>query len=187
MRFTPLELPGAYLIDLEPLADHRGINARTWCAREFSAQGLPDFVAQINIIRNEQAGTLRGLHWQAPPAEESKLFRVTRGAIHDIIIDLRPESSSYRDWLSVQLRAEDDRMLFVPERFGQGFQSLEDHTELTYQVTAFHAPGHGTGMRHDDPAFTFDWPLSVSQISDVDRSWPDYEDDRAPHLDRTAS
>lgn len=182
MRFTPLPLAGAHLIDLEPIVDHRGANTRAWCAREFAEHGLPDVVAQVNLITNAISGTLRGLHWQTPPAAEAKLFRVVRGAIHDVIIDLRPESPTYRGWTSVELRADRPQLLMVPERFAQGFQTLEDDTELTYQVTAPHTPASGSGMRHDDPGFDLDWPLPVTAISEADRSWPDFADHMAPHL-----
>ena len=174
MRFEPLPLEGAVVVHLEPVADHRGENVRAWCAREFAAAGLPAAVAQVNLIRNGPAGTLRGMHWQDPPATEAKLFRVTRGAIHDVIVDLRPESRTYLRSTSVVLRADEDRLLLVPERFAQGFQTLEDRTELTYQVTAPYTPGLGRGFRYDDPFFALEWPLPVTAVSDKDRSWPDF-------------
>ncbi len=174
MRFLPLPLAGAYVIELEPVRDHRGFNARAFCAREFEAQGLCPRFAQTNIIANGPRGTLRGMHWQAPPAAEVKLFRVTRGAIYDVVVDLRPGSPTYAEWTSVELHARDYRMLYVPEGFGQGFQTLEDETELTYQVSAFFTPEAGRGFRPDDPAFGIRWPLPVSAISDKDRSWPDF-------------
>lgn len=174
MRFTPLPLEGAYHIALEPVADKRGFNARAWCEREFAEAGLPTRIAQINIIANRLRGTLRGMHYQAPPMTESKLFRVTRGAIYDVIVDLRPGSPTQGRWTSVELRADRYELLFVPEGFGQGFQTLEDDTELTYQVSAFYSPEHGRGFRHDDPAFGIDWPLPVSEISEKDRTWPDH-------------
>lgn len=174
MRFLPLPLAGAYVIELEPVRDHRGFNARAFCAREFEAQGLCPRFVQTNIIANGPRGTLRGMHWQAPPAAEVKLFRVTRGAIYDVVVDLRPGSPTYAEWTSVELHARDYRMLYVPEGFGQGFQTLEDETELTYQVSAFYTPEAGRGFRPDDPAFGIRWPLPVSAISDKDRSWPDF-------------
>ena len=151
MRFHELPLSGAFVIDLEPFTDARGANTRLWCAREFAAAGLPADVAQINLIRNERAGTLRGFHYQRPPHAESKLFRVTHGAIFDVIVDLRPESATFGEWTGVELSSDIDRMLFVPERFGQGFQTLADDTQVVYQVTEFFTPDAGTGFRHDDP------------------------------------
>jgi dTDP-4-dehydrorhamnose 3,5-epimerase len=172
--FIQTELPGAYLVELEPREDERGYNARTWCQREFEEAGLTDRFVQANTIYNRRRGTLRGMHYQVPPHAENKLFRVTRGAIHDVIIDLRPGSETYGRWLSVELSAAVPRMLYVPGNFAQGFQTLEDDTELAYQVSAFYAPGYERGLRHDDPAFDLDWPLPVSVISEKDRGWPDF-------------
>lgn len=177
MKFTPLELAGAYTIELEPIRDHRGFNARQWCAREFAAHGLETKVAQSNIIRNGPQGTLRGFHYQVPPRAETKLFRVTRGAIFDVIIDLRCGSETYRRWTSVELSSDAYTMLYVPEGFAQAFQTLEVDTELIYQVSEFYSPDYGRGIRYDDPAFAIPWPLEVSTISDQDRRWPDFEED----------
>lgn len=174
MRFEPLPLEGAMLIHLDPISDERGENARLWCAHEFAAAGLDAMPAQVNFIRNHRRGTVRGLHWQVAPWRESKLFRVVRGALHDVIVDLRPESPTYLRNVAVQLSADRDTMLFVPTGFAQGFQTLEDGTELTYQVSAPYTPEAGRGARYDDPAFGVEWPLAVSQISDKDRSWPDF-------------
>lgn len=175
MRFVESPLAGAYTIELERREDERGFNARAWCAREFEAHGLTARLAQANIISNRRRGTLRGLHYQLPPHAESKLFRVTRGAIYDVIVDLRPESPTFEQWTSFELRADGYTMLYVPERFGQAFQTLEDDTELMYQTSAFYAPGYERGIRYNDPAFGFEWPLEVAVISEKDRSWPDYE------------
>lgn len=172
MRFTETTLAGAYLIELEPKGDDRGYNARAWCRREFEEAGLNAELAQVNVIANHRRGTLRGMHFQRPPYAETKLFRVTRGALHDVIVDLRPESPTFMRWASFELRAGDGRLLYVPERFGQGFLTLEDHTELTYQVTEFYTPGHEGGFRYDDPALGIEWPDEVAVISDKDRSWP---------------
>jgi dTDP-4-dehydrorhamnose 3,5-epimerase len=172
--FIETKLPGAYLIELEPTEDERGYNARTWCQREFEAHGLTARLVQANTIHNKRKGTLRGMHYQVPPHAESKLFRVTRGAIHDVIIDLRPGSETYGTWLSVTLAADDPRMLYVPENFAQGFQTLEDDTEISYQVSEFYAPEYERGLRYDDPAFDLDWPLEVTTISDKDRGWPEF-------------
>ena len=172
MIFHETALPGAYILELEKIEDERGHNARTWCRSEFEEAGLTACVEQANTIYNRRRGTLRGLHWQDPPRAESKLFRVISGAIHDVIIDLRPGSQTYGEWLSVRLAATEPRLLYVPEQFAQGFQTLADDTELTYQVSAPYSPDHGRGLRYDDPAFELDWPLPVEVISDRDRSWP---------------
>jgi dTDP-4-dehydrorhamnose 3,5-epimerase len=177
MKFIPLPLEGAFVIELEPIADHRGFNARSWCAREFAEHGLVARVAQTNVIANRRRGTLRGFHYQVPPRAETKLFRVTRGGIYDVIVDLRRESPTYRQWTSVELWAQDYRMLYVPEGFGQAFQTLVEDTELTYQVSEFYSPEHGHGFRYDDPAFAVTWPLEVSEISEQDLSWPDWTEE----------
>jgi dTDP-4-dehydrorhamnose 3,5-epimerase len=174
MRFLETSLAGAYIIELERREDARGFNARTWCEHEFREHGLTTRLAQANVIFNRRRGTLRGMHYQVPPHAESKLFRVTRGAVHDVIIDLRPESPTYEQWAAFELTPDDYRMLYVPERFAQGFQALEDDTELVYQVSAFYAPEFERGIRHDDPAFGISWPLPVEVISAKDRAWPDY-------------
>lgn len=176
MRFHPLSLAGAFRIEIEPIRDHRGYNARSFCRHEFETHGLRSHFVQSNVIANGPRGTLRGFHYQVPPHAEAKLFRVTCGAIHDVIIDLRPGSPTYRRWLALELAASATTMLYVPEGFAQGFQTLADDTELTYQVSAPYAPDHGRGIRHDDPAFGIPWPLQPTAISDKDRSWPDFED-----------
>lgn len=174
MKFKPLPLAGAYLIEQERYQDDRGFNARVWCAREFAEAGIPTDLAQVNVIYNARRGTLRGLHFQHPPFEETKLFRVTRGALYDVIVDLRRESPTFLQWTSVELRADEGTMLFVPARFGQGFQTLEDDTELTYQVGAPYTPEYGDGFRYDDPLFKIDWPMPPTVISDKDAGWPDF-------------
>lgn len=177
MKFTELALPGAHVIDLEPHEDDRGLNARVWCATEAREAGLDPHVEQVNVIRNEVAGTLRGMHYQAAPHTETKLFRVTRGAMHDVIVDLRPDSPTYLQWTSVELRADVDRLLYVPRGFGQGFQTLVDDTEVMYLVSAPYVPDAGRGFRHDDPAFDLDWPLPVTAISDRDTGFADFDAD----------
>jgi dTDP-4-dehydrorhamnose 3,5-epimerase len=175
MRFYALSLAGAFRIDIEPIRDHRGFNARSFCACEFAAHGLRGHFVQTNVIANGPCGTLRGFHYQIPHAE-AKLFRVTRGAIHDVIIDLRPSSPTYRSWLALELAATTITMLYVPDGFAQGFQTLAYDTELTYQVSAPYAPEYGRGIRHDDQAFAIPWPLEPTAISERDLSWPDFED-----------
>jgi dTDP-4-dehydrorhamnose 3,5-epimerase len=175
MIFHELPLAGAHVIDLEEIRDHRGVNARLWCEREAAEHGLVDRMVQTNLIVNHRRGTLRGFHFQVAPYREAKLFRVVRGALHDIIIDLRPGSPTYGEWTSVRLEAGVPKLLYVPEGFGQGFLTLEDDTELTYQVSAFYTPEAGRGIRWDDPSFAFDWPIDVEVISDTDASWPDFD------------
>ncbi len=175
MIFKPLPLAGAYLIEMEKIHDRRGYNARVWCEREFSEHGLATNLSQINVICNGPKGTLRGFHFQHPPLSEAKLFRVTRGAIYDVIVDLRQNSSTYLQWTSVELTADGGQMLYVPEEFGQGFQTLVDDTELTYQVTAPYSPDHGGGFRYDDPTFKIDWPMAPMAISEKDAGWPDFK------------
>ena len=175
MRFRELPLAGAHIVELDLHEDDRGFNARTWCAGELAAAGLTAVLAQSNVIFNRSRGTLRGLHFQRPPYAEAKLFRVTRGAIWDVIVDLRPESPTYLRWESVELRAGEHRMLYVPERFGQGFITLEDETEVTYQVSAPYTPEAGDGIRYDDPVLGIEWPLDVRVISEKDRSWPPFD------------
>ena len=180
MIFTPLPLQGAYLIEMEKIRDQRGYNARAWCQGEMAEHGLATMIAQINVIQNDARGTVRGFHFQHPPMAEAKLFRVTRGSIFDVIIDLRRESPTFLQSTSVELSAGSGRLLYVPERFGQGFQTLEDDTELTYQVTAPYSTGHGDGFRWDDPLFKIDWPLPCRVISDKDASWPDFNPEVLP-------
>jgi dTDP-4-dehydrorhamnose 3,5-epimerase len=174
MIFTETKLPGAYMIDVEKREDHRGFFARAWCQREFEAHLLVPRVVQANISFNKQKGTLRGMHYQLAPHAETKLVRCVRGALYDVIIDLRSDSSTYMQWLGVELTAENYRMLFVPEGFAHGFQTLVDNTEATYQVSQFYTPGAEGGVRYDDPAFGIEWPIDVQVISDKDRSWPNY-------------
>jgi dTDP-4-dehydrorhamnose 3,5-epimerase len=172
--FTETPLVGAYLIDPELLEDERGFFARTFCAREFSDHGLQPVVAQSNLSFNHRKGTLRGMHYQVAPAEEAKLVRCTSGAIHDVIIDLRPESPTYLSHFGAELSAANRRALYVPKMFAHGYQTLEDDSEVTYQVSEFYTPGREQGLRHDEPAFGIEWPLPVSVISEKDESWPPF-------------
>ena len=174
MIFKETKLKDAYLIEIEKLEDRRGFFARAWCQREFEAHGLVSRIVQANISYNRKKGTLRGLHYQVAPYAETKLVRCTRGAIYDVIIDLRPDSPTYMQWLGVELTAENYKMLYVPEGFAHGFQTLADETEVTYQVSQFYTPGAEGGVRYNDPAFGIEWPLAVQVISDKDQNWPDY-------------
>jgi dTDP-4-dehydrorhamnose 3,5-epimerase len=174
MRFHQTELPGAYLVDLELRVDERGFFARTWCQRELAEHGLNTNVVQANMSYNARRGTLRGLHYQVAPYAETKLVRCTRGAIYDVIVDLRPDSATYKRWIGVELTADNRRALYVPEGFAHGFVTLEDNTDVMYQVTAFFTPGAESGLRYDDPAFGIAWPIPVAVISEKDRSWPSF-------------
>lgn len=172
MRFTELKLQGAFLVDLEPRADQRGFFARTFCAREFEAHGLKPAVAQANLSLNHRKGTLRGMHYQAPPVAETKLVRCGRGAIYDVIVDLRPHSVTYLQHVGVELSSDNRRALYVPELFAHGFQALSDGAEVTYQVSEFYTPGAERGLRHDDPRLGIHWPLPVAELSEKDAAWP---------------
>ncbi|MGE0724198.1 MAG: dTDP-4-dehydrorhamnose 3,5-epimerase [Alphaproteobacteria bacterium] len=173
MRFHALPLDGAWIIEAEPLADARGTFTRLWCAETFAARGLVASFVQANLSTNARAGTLRGLHWQEPPHAEAKLVRCLSGRIHAVIVDLRPGSATRRRWHAVELSAGDGRQLYVPEGFAHGFQTLTDGVEVSYLVSAAHAPAASRGARWDDPALAIVWPLPVSTISDRDRAWPD--------------
>jgi dTDP-4-dehydrorhamnose 3,5-epimerase len=176
VTFTETKLKGAYLIGIEKLEDHRGFNARAVCQREFTAHGLISQFVQANILFNRKKGTLRGFHYQISPRAETKLFRCIRGAVFDVILDLRPDSASYKQWFGAELTAENYQMLYVPANFAQGFITLADETELFYQVSDFYSPGHEKGIRYDDPAFGVSWPVSVEVISEKDKNWPNYTD-----------
>ena len=175
MKFVETGLDGAVVVDLEPFAYDRGFFARVFCARDFEEIGINPTVAQCNISTNEVKGTLRGMHYQVEPATETKFIRCTRGAIWDVIIDLRPDSPTYLKHFGVELSADNRRSLFVPEMFGHGYQTLTDDTEVYYMVSQFYAPGHERGIKHDDPAFGIEWPLEVSRISNKDQIWDPFQ------------
>jgi dTDP-4-dehydrorhamnose 3,5-epimerase len=175
MIFTETKLKGAFLIDLEPRYDHRGFFARTFCANEFEAHGLKSAIAQCNLSYNTQKGTLRGMHYQIPPVSETKVVSCIRGAIYDVIIDLRPDSPTYQSHIAVELTAENRRALYIPEMFAHGFQTLTDDTEVLYQMGEFYTPGYDRGIRYDDPAFNIAWQLPVTVISDRDLAWSTFE------------
>ena len=172
MIFTETKLGASFIIDLELKEDNRGFFARAFCQHEFEEHGLKPVIAQANIAFNRRKGSVRGMHFQGPPAAEAKLVRCTRGAILDVIVDLRPESPTYLDHISVELTADNHRALYVPERFAHGYQVLEDATETSYQASEFYTPDAEGGLRYDDPDFHLTWPLPVTQISDKDRAWP---------------
>ena len=175
MIFTETELPGAYLIDLERREDERGFFARSWCAEEFAAHSLSTRLVQANISFNHRQGTLRGMHFQVEPHAEVKVVRCTRGAIFDVIIDLRPDSETFKRWVGVELDAEGRRALYVPEGFAHGYQTLAPDTETHYQVSEYYAPQAEGGVRWNDPAFGIEWPDPANAfLSDKDRDWPDF-------------
>lgn len=174
MKFIETDLKGAFIIELEKLEDNRGFFARSWCKREFDEHGLNSNATQANVSYNKKKGTLRGMHLQSKPYAETKLVRCTRGAIYDVIIDLRPDSATYKKWLGVELSADNGKMLYVPENFAHGFQTLKDDTEVTYQVTQYYTPGYEKGIRWNDPAFRINWPVTVAVISEKDENWQDY-------------
>lgn len=177
MIFTETELRGAVIVDLDRREDERGFFARAWCRREFEEQGLSAEVVQCNLSFNHRKGTLRGMHYQVEPYGEVKLIRCTRGAIYDVIVDLRPESPTYKRWTGVELTGENGRMLYVPEGFAHGYQTLADGTETFYQVSESYTPEAERGLRWDDPAFAIEWPEAEPRIiSEKDRSWPDYDE-----------
>lgn len=174
MIFTETKLKGAFILDLERREDSRGFFARVFCQKEFEAHGLKPVIAQVNVGHNRKKGTVRGMHFQFPPAAETKAVRCTRGAILDIIVDLRPESPTYLEHIEVELNEDNQRTLFVPERFAHGYQVLCDNTDTLYQVGEFYTPGAEGGLLYDDPALGLKWPLPVSVISDKDRAWRSY-------------
>jgi len=175
MIFTETKLKGAYLIDWELRNDERGFFTRSFCQHEFATLGLKTSIAQCNISFNKNRGTLRGMHFQITPRAEAKLVQCTRGAIYDVIIDLRPDSLSYCAWTGVELTADSHRMLYIPEGFAHGFQTLDDNVEVFYHMFEFYSPDHARGVRWDDPAFGVIWPLPNPIISERDGSYPLFE------------
>lgn len=173
MIFTETGLRDAYIIDIDPRSDDRGYFARVWCAKEFEEQGLETRLVQCNVAYNHRKGILRGMHYQQAPWAEVKLVRCTRGAVYDVIVDLRPDSETRLEWTGVELTADNHRMLYVPEGFAHGYVTLQDDSELFYQVSQFYTPQAEGGLRWDDPAVAIDWPdLGELLISDKDRAWP---------------
>jgi len=174
MKFTETKLKGAYIIDIQPFEDERGFFSRAYCQNEFEAHGLTTQVAQANISYNKEKATLRGMHYQIPPHGEVKIIRCTRGALYDVIVDLRADSETYLQWVGVELTEDNHRMFYVPENFAHGFITLADNTEATYQVSEFYTPGAERGLRWNDPAFGIEWPLEPGVISEKDQNWADF-------------
>ena len=173
MIFHSTELAGAWLIEPELVSDDRGAFARTWCAKEFEERSLNPHLAQCNISINRSQGTVRGMHFQREPHAETKLVRCTRGAIFDVIVDLRPESPTYRRWRGFELSATNHRSLYIPERFAHGFQTLTDDSEVFYQMSREYHAASSTGVRWNDPAVAVEWPREVALISQRDLTWPE--------------
>jgi dTDP-4-dehydrorhamnose 3,5-epimerase len=175
MIFRETDLPGVFEIQIEPRVDERGFFARSWCKNEFEGAGLDAKLAQCSISFNARNGTLRGMHFQAAPYQETKLVRCTRGAIYDVVIDLRPDSPTFKQWTGVFLTAADRNMVYVPHGCGHGFLTLENETEVFYQISEFYNAESARGVRWNDPAFQIVWPSKVQVISDRDRMYPDFE------------
>ena len=174
MIFTETEISGSYLIDVKRIGDDRGFFGRLWCEREMEEMGLVSSIKQSNLGVSPLKGTLRGLHYQTAPHQEVKIIRCPRGAIYDVIVDLRPDSPTFKKWFAVELTAENSRMLYVPEGCATGYQTLVDDTEIYYHPSQFYHPESATGVRHDDPAFGIEWPLPIAAISDNDKNWKNF-------------
>lgn len=175
MHIEPTSIPGVHVVEMERHADDRGFFARTWCRRELEAHGLDVDVVQCSLSHNVEVGTIRGLHRQAEPHEEAKYVRVTRGAIFDVAVDVRPGSATYKQWLGVELSAENGRMLYVPKGCLHGFQTLAPDSEVYYQITAYYHPEAKSGARYDDPAFGVAWPLPPRALSPADLAFGPFE------------
>lgn len=177
MFLKDIKLKGAFIIEPERLEDERGFFARTWCKREFENHGLNTNVVQCNTSFNKKKGTLRGMHYQTAPHAEVKLVKCTRGSIYDVIIDLRPDSDTYKEWFAVELSSDNHKMLYIPENFAHGFLTLENNTEVNYQMSEFYYSECASGIRWNDPAFSITWPMDIMVISDRDRRYHDFTDD----------
>ena len=174
MIFTETELKGAYIIEIKKLEDERGFFGRSFCRREMEERGLKAVIVQANTSYSYKKGSLRGMHFQVAPHEETKLVRCVRGTIYDVIIDLRPGSSTFKNWIGVELSADNYKMLYVPEGFAHGFLTTTDNVEVFYTVTAYYAPGAEKGIRWNDESFKIEWPFKPIVISDKDRGHPDF-------------
>jgi dTDP-4-dehydrorhamnose 3,5-epimerase len=175
MIFKETRVAGVVEVHLDPLSDERGFFARTWCEKEFASHGLNPRLAQCNVSFNARKGTLRGIHYQDEPYREAKLVRCTQGAIYDVAVDLRPQSTTFRHWIAVVLSAENRHMLYIPEGCGHGLLTLTDNTEVFYQMSEFYHPESARGVRFDDPAFEIVWPEKIEVISERDRTCPNFE------------
>jgi dTDP-4-dehydrorhamnose 3,5-epimerase len=177
MKLVALDLPGAHLVELEPHVDERGLFARTWCSREFTSAGLPAGIVQTNLSQTAERGAIRGLHYQRPPSREGKVVRCLRGAIFDVIVDVRPDSPAFLRHAGVELTDSNRSALYIPPGFAHGFQTLEPQTEVWYQMTDYYQPGLGGGIRWDDPALGVNWPLEPTTMNERDATYPDLNRD----------
>ncbi len=175
MTFEETKINGAFVVQLEKLKDHRGYFARAWCKEELEQMNLETDIKQYNASYNYKKGTLRGLHYQNPPYTETKYVRCTNGAVYDVIVDLRPESPTYKKWLGIELSAENMKMLYVPKGCAHGYLTLTDNAEVFYMVTAFYHKEAEGGVRYNDPAFNIEWPVEITDISDKDKKHPDFK------------
>ncbi|WP_339736407.1 dTDP-4-dehydrorhamnose 3,5-epimerase [uncultured Sunxiuqinia sp.] len=180
MRFIETALKGAFVIEINQITDERGFFGRSWCKREMEEHGLNGNVVQANTSFSKTKGTLRGMHYQKHPHEETKLIRCTKGAIYDVIVDLRKDSPTYLKWFGIELSETNYKMLYVPEKFAHGFITLTDDAEVTYLVTEFYTPGAEAGLRFDDPTLKIDWPLEATVISEKDSQHPDFDESVLP-------
>ncbi|MCH6268415.1 dTDP-4-dehydrorhamnose 3,5-epimerase [Neobacillus citreus] len=175
MIFTETKLKGAYIIEVEPYYDERGSFVRTWCRQEFLNHDLDTQFVQTNLSFNNKIGIIRGMHFQAPPYEEIKLVSCIKGEIYDVIIDLRPDSKTFKQWTAVRLSEENQKMLYVPKGFAHGFQTLQENTKVLYQMSEFYQPNYAEGVRFNDPAFHIDWPIKDVIVSNKDQSYRDFK------------
>ena len=174
MKFTEAPIQGAYIIEVDRIGDDRGFFGRLWCQKEYDSLGLKSHICQSNIGVSKLAGTLRGLHYQKPPHQEVKIVRCSRGAMFDVIVDLRPYSTTFKRWFGLELTAENAKMLYVPEGCATGYLTLVDDTEMYYHATEFYHPKSATGVRYNDSAFNITWPGEIKVMSDNDKNWPDF-------------
>lgn len=175
MIFRETKLQGVFIVELERLEDSRGFFALCWSERDFTAHGLNPKLVECNLAFNQRKGTLRGMHYQVAPHAQAKLVRCTNGAIYDVAVDLRPQSETFKQWVAVELTADNHRMIYVPEGFAHGYQSLIDNSEVIYQMSAPYAPAAARGVRWNDPAFAIDWPPGEPILIDRDCEYPDFD------------
>lgn len=175
MKFTEMPLKGAFTVEIQKIEDERGFFGRSWCAREFEEHGLNGNICQINTSATAKKGTIRGLHYQVNPYQETKFIRCTQGRIYDVIIDLRPGSATFKQWVGTELSADNYTMVYVPENFAHGFVTLTDNVEVYYPVTQFYTPNAERGLRYNDPAFEIDWPVAIEVFSEKDIAHADFD------------
>jgi dTDP-4-dehydrorhamnose 3,5-epimerase len=175
MIFTETRISGAFLLEIKKIEDDRGFFGRSFCKKELEEHGLNGNIVQANTSMSRKKGTIRGLHYQVEPYHEAKLIRCTRGRVFDVIVDLRPGSPTYLQWFGAELTPDNYRMVYVPGNFAHGYLSLEDNSEVYYNVTEFYTPGSEKGIRYNDPALNIEWPIPVEIVSEKDKSWPDYK------------